>query len=241
MISLCSQIYNSIVRCKALKGLILASVVVTPSHASADSKEWRFEVFLDDSKIGQHSFRTKQQGNERVIESEADFNVKFLFFNAYRYDHRNVETWEGDCLTSIDSSTDDNGESYTVNGERRGQRFVLETHQERKVLPGCLMTFAYWNPEILDESRLLNSQTGEYLPVRTRELGEDSLKISGQTVQAERYRIEANGLSIDLWYSKQGEWLSLQSMTESGKTISYRLSGDRSLIGQHEPGPGGAS
>jgi len=40
-------------------------------------------------------------------------------------------------------------------------------------LPACVMTFAYWNPDLLGQSRLLNVQTGEYMDVQVRVLGEE--------------------------------------------------------------------
>jgi hypothetical protein len=215
-----------------LKWLLITVFFMTFSSAFADTKEWRFEVLLDDSKIGQHTFLIKERENVQVLESKADFNVKILFFNAYSYKHRNVETWEGDCLSSITSSTDDNGKPYTINGKRQDDRFLVVTGSMRSTLPSCPMSFAYWNPEILDESQLLNSQTGEYLPVRIRELGEESLEITGKKVRADRYLIEAKDMRIELWYSKLGEWLALESTTESGRIIRYRLTSGASLAKQ---------
>ena len=59
-------------------------------------------------------------GNGVALKSEAQFNVKFLFINAYSYSHKSDETWQGDCLQTITSSTDDNGEQYNVSGSVAG-------------------------------------------------------------------------------------------------------------------------
>ncbi len=224
-----------------LKWLLLASALLVSNAALAASKEWHFEVLLDDKKIGHHSFHVKKQGESHILESQAEFNVKFLFFTAYSYKHQNLETWKGNCLNSITSSTDDNGKPYSVRGMRQDDRFIVMTGSERSTLPPCPMTFAYWNPEILDEARLLNSQTGEYLPVQIRDLGEDPIEINRQTVRANRYQIEAKNIYIELWYSKRGEWLALQSKTESGKTLKYRLVDGTSIAKQRIPDLGGAS
>ena len=212
-------------RLNHFKWLLVLTASMICGTAFASPLEWKFEVLLDDAKIGYHTFQLKTQDDAQVFESMAEFNVKILFFNAYRYTHQNVETWEGNCLSSITSNTNDNGTPYKVNGMRQSEKFIVETTNTRSTLPECPMSFAYWNPEILDETRLLNSQTGEYVPVSIRKLGEASLEIDSNMIKTDHYFIEAEGMSIELWYSKQGEWLALQSTTKSGKTIKYRLTG----------------
>ena len=86
----------------------------------------------------------------------------------------------------------------------------------------CVQTFAYWNPRILDATRLLNPQTGEYLPVQVLALGRESL---GEYPDAQRYRLlgDAGGkpLHIDLWYTPAREWLALESRTPEGRRVRY--------------------
>jgi hypothetical protein len=55
----------------------------TPSD-SGDTREWAFRVYLDNSAIGNHKFTVTDDGSDREIRTEAEFNVKFLFFNAYQ-------------------------------------------------------------------------------------------------------------------------------------------------------------
>ena len=56
--------------------------------ANSMAKEWLFDVYLDQSKIGEHQFKLSDAG---VLTSTAKFNVKVLFINAYQYDHQAVE------------------------------------------------------------------------------------------------------------------------------------------------------
>jgi hypothetical protein len=78
-------------------------------------------VFLDDAEIGYHRFTLAEAGAERVLRSEARFEVKFLLFTAYRYAHDADERWRDGCLTRLESRTRDNGARYRVRG-RRGRR-----------------------------------------------------------------------------------------------------------------------
>jgi hypothetical protein len=195
-----------------------------PAHAgSTSSREWHFEVFLDDKPIGFHSFRLSDSGDTRELRGEARFSVKLLGFTLYDYAHRNHELWRHDCLQGIDASTDDNGEDFHVRGVIEGEQLVLENSTGNSILAGCVMTFAYWNPAILSQQRLLNAQTGEYLDVSVQQLGEKSLQLQGRAVPALHYRIITGESDIDLWYSTDRDWLALSTSTSGGELRYRRL------------------
>jgi hypothetical protein len=85
-----------------------------------------------------------------------------LFINAYRYVHDASERWRGNCLAGLTARTDDNGKQSAVQVDQQGERVSVVSSRGREALDGCVMSFAYWNPEILRQTRLLNSQTGQY-------------------------------------------------------------------------------
>ena len=53
--------------------------------------------------------RCRRTTTSRELTSEAHFRVRFLFIDAYRYEHRARERWQGDCLESLEARTDTNG------------------------------------------------------------------------------------------------------------------------------------
>jgi hypothetical protein len=85
------------------------------------------------------------------------------------------------------------------------------------------MTFAYWNPDILTQKRLLNPQTGRLETVTIMPLGEDNVVVRGATVPARRYRISGPKHPIDLWYGADRNWLALQSTVDGGRLLRYQL------------------
>jgi len=170
-----------------------------------DTREWLFDVSLDGRPIGEHRYRLREETGSRELLSEARFRVRVLFFEAYRYDHRAQESWRGDCLEKLDASTDVNGEQTSV---------------AAGPFESCVQTFAYWNPSILEATRLLNPQTGEYVSVQIRGLGTE--RLAGEAVQ--RYRLTGSGatpLEIDLWYTAAREWVALESKTPEGRRLRY--------------------
>lgn len=204
--------------------LSLVAILISPTGESAtERREWRFTALLDGKVIGYQIFRLQEQGAEKVLVSEARYNVKFLFMNVYTYTHSNKEVWQGDCLSRIDSRTNDNGERFFVHGALEQSRLALETVEGRSQLPECVMTFAYWNPRILDANRLLNAQTGQYLDVEVVSLGRESVSAAGEERPAQRYELKTKKFTIDLWYSLDQEWLGLQTTTDSGSRLRYVL------------------
>ena len=87
-------------------------------------REWRFTVSLDGKHIGEHNFVLRERNDLRELTSQANFRVRFLFINAYHYEHHAHEVWRGDCLESLDARTDDNGEELVVSGERADPAFA---------------------------------------------------------------------------------------------------------------------
>jgi hypothetical protein len=207
---------------------LLSLTVAAPAMATGaadDVAQWNFDVFLNDKKVGKHSFTVSQSGGEKQVESEASFKYTVLFIPAYRYQHTAAERWEDQCLVEIDAKTNANGERLEVRGQHTGSAFRLVNGDDtRAELPECVMTFAYWNPQFLEQSQLLNPQTGEFLEVLVEEVGTDTLEVRGEPVAATRYRLTANEIDLTLWYSPNDEWLGLESVAKGGHIIRYELS-----------------
>jgi hypothetical protein len=176
--------------------------------AVAQTQKWEFQVFLDDQPIGHHHFTIRDGGAERELKSEARFDVKLLFITAYRYAHDATERWRGNCLQQITARTDDNGKKSDVASE---------------TTDGCQMSFAYWNPEMLQQTRLLNAQTGKVETVSITAMGDDKIAVRGVPTPAKRYRITGPKHPIELWYGADRSWLALQSTLEGGRRLRYQL------------------
>lgn len=204
----------------------LSALLLLALSQSALAKEWIFDVYLDKTKIGQHSFKLNQ-GQELV--SQAKFNVKLLFINAYDYQHQAIETWQNNCLRQLEANTIENSVAMQVKGVLNENHFVVENGKEKQTLPGCPMTFAYWNQKILEQSKLLNPQNAEWLDTKINKVGNELLEVKGKKIETTRYKLNAslNGkakLNIDLWYDNtNNDWVGLKSITPEGYTIYYKL------------------
>jgi hypothetical protein len=163
------------------------------------------------------------QGEDRIVDIEADFAVKLLGWTAYHYHHQATERWRGDCLAELESSTNNDGRSSNVRSERVDGALMIATGGDVESVPGCVMSFAYWNPAMQTQSRLLNAQTGRIESVRFQRIGSGTIEVHGQTVTAEQVRILGAAAPIDVWYAADGDWVGLDAVVQGRHRLSYRI------------------
>ncbi len=200
--------------------------------AAGPATEWLFTALLDGKPIGTHRFVLRAAAGEaggRRLDSLARFDIKFLGFTAYRYRHRVDERWQGDCLAAITAHTDDDGRVTDVLGRATATGFAVDVRVEGKpavpstsVAPGCVMSFAYWNPDLARQNRLLDPGSGRLEAVTISELAPAALDVRGTPVSVRGLRIEGLDHPIDVWYAGD-DWVGLDTVVQGGRRLSYRL------------------
>ena len=190
------------------------------------AKEWTFDVYLNKAKMGTHTFVLSDAS---MMTSSAKFKVKILFINAYSYNHVSKEQWQDGCLNSIEAETTESKVNTKVSGKLEGSDFNINVNdKQNQALPACVMTFAYWNPKILTQSKLLNPQNAEYLNTNIKQLGTETIEVKGKPTETAHYLLQGLSegkikLNVDLWYDQNKNWVALQSTTPEGYKVSYKL------------------
>lgn len=205
---------------KRLAFVLLAASAILPAYASIT--DYRFDVLLDDARIGSHAFRVQRDAQGiRQVDIDAVFDVRLLFVPVYSYRHRNVEQWADGCLVGLFSETDDNGRAFAVRAQTEDDGLRVDAGGADRSLEGCVRSFAYWDRGFLQSKRLLNSQDGSLLDVDVQGPLESTFRVGELGVAAERFRIRAEkDLVIDVWYGADGSWLGLET-ERKGRTIRY--------------------
>lgn len=203
-----------------LAGTAPATAASSALQSDTAGRELNFRVLLDRREIGWHRYVLRDAGEATEVESRAEFDVRFLFLNAYRYRHAARERWRGPCLDALESRTETNGDVDEVAATARGDTLVVAGPSGDAHHAGCVMSFAYWDPRILGASKLLNPQTGELLPVSVADRGAEVVDVAGRRVAATRHRLSAPGLQIDLWYA-DGQWIALEAPAPGGLMLRY--------------------
>lgn len=207
-----------------LRAAVVALAVLSGTGA-AQAQTWNFEVRLDGKPIGTHRFEVTGSPEAREVTSTARFDVKLLGITVFRYRHEAQERWRGDCLRSVRSRTDDDGQPISVDQERG--------------VTDCVMSYAYWHPALIRQQRLLNPQTGEVDEVRFERLPDGVVPVAGRDVEASRWRITttpgaapnaAPGAAapekqdLTLWRDRSdGRWIGLDARVKGGRVLTYRL------------------
>ena len=210
---------------------LIAALCLSPCAAAAagladvlaTGPSWTFRVSLDGKPIGEHRFisAVAEGSTQRNVRIEATFEVRFLGLAVYRYHHLAVERWRGDCLVGLSADTDDNGRRTRVRAALQGEALEV-TEPAAQTARGCVMSFAYWNPAMRAQHRLLNAQTGRIETVSIAPLGETKLKAGEVTMDVTGWRIGGLAQPIDVWYSRDGEWVGLDTLVDGGRALTYR-------------------
>ena len=195
--------------------LLLGLLAAIPASA----REWHFDVSVDGLSIGSHDLVLRENGDGRTVQSDMHFGL--LGVNAYQ--QHAEETWQANCLTQLDTRTEEKGNVTTVTGRLDADGFAIDGPRGHERLAPCVMSFAYWNPHVLKQTHLLNVQTGAWTAVAVQSLGKEDIEIRGNSVGADHFRIDTERNRIELWYSPEGEWIGLRSTTRNGHVLAYRL------------------
>jgi len=192
-----------------LAALALKLVAAAAQPNADPAGRWNFEATLDGKPIGTHRFVVAGAAEARTVDSQAQLTVRILSIPVYRYLHRANEHWQGECLRELSADTDDDG----------GRQHVKQRYEAE-----CLMGFAYWNPRLVTQRRLVNPQTGKIEEARFEPVPDRSIPVRGQPVSAHGWRLIAGDQRIVVWYaSDNGRWIGLDAEVKGGRQLAYRL------------------
>ena len=181
-------------------------------------KSWNFKVLINERDVGSHQFRVTVEGDSLSVSSTMNMDFNVLLVKKVTYQHQANETWQGSCLTEVSSLTNRQGKEVSLKVDRVEAGLLIEKNQvadTAEVLPGCVRSFAYWDPELLQGERLLNVETGEYMPVTI------SRRVSAED-NITHMIIAAPKGDIHLQYDAAGDWLSLQTKLQMGAVLRYQ-------------------
>ncbi len=187
--------------------ICLATGLALPASAMSlpDSGSLRFDVVRKGKDIGDHSYQFSGSGNSFTVKVDTDVAVKIPLIRAkvYSFEHHSVEKWNSGKLSSVSSTTNDDGEPHKLNTAGNG------------TLPASL-----WNEDIVKAKKLLNTIDGKTMSVRVSELGTEAVQVQGGKVNAHHYRL-SGGLARDLWYDDSGNLARVAFKADDGSTVTY--------------------
>jgi Domain of unknown function (DUF6134) len=213
----------------AAGGILAAGTALARSVSGPHPRRMAFDILRDGDSIGGHEVAFQHHGDRLEVDIVIEISVSLAFIPVFAYRHRNHEVWQHGRLVALDSTTDDDGQHFSVTARALDDGLHVIGSDGDILAPADILPTSYWDARTVVQSRLLDSQRGRLLEVEPRYLGEEMLE-SGAV--ARRHRLSGD-IDLDLWYAPGGEWLKIAFQVR-GAEVSYA----RRLIDGGEGAPG---
>lgn len=202
-----------------LAGAACAGVAPARAALPGPLSDLSFTVLRNGSEIGTHTVGFKRDGELLVVQSAADFAVRFGPITFYRYHYRATETWQGDTLVAVSARTNDDGDvKFADMRLEDGQLMVDGSKTGSYVAPAGAIAATHWNPAELTRP-MINPQNGELMRFERRDYGDEQLPSGGLA----RHVGLTGYATLDLWYDRSDQWRALRAVAQDGSVIDYRL------------------
>jgi hypothetical protein len=174
-------------------------------------------------EVGRHVITFSCEGDDLVVETTIEGEVKVLMVPLFKRDGTYREVWQGDRLIAFDSRIVDNGEVYEVNARAENGHTVIDGRRGRILAPATIVSNHPWNHEVIDRTLLFDAQRGRLQEVLVMPAGTETVTVAGRAIEAQKYRITGD-LERELWYDDAGNWLRSRLEHKGAKITLTRQS-----------------
>ncbi|MGD2132907.1 MAG: DUF6134 family protein [Maricaulaceae bacterium] len=192
-----------------------------PAWSPSDGEQLSFEVLRNGRPFGDHVVTFDREGEGVLVDVDIDLRVRFGPITAFRYEHDIEERWRDGALQSLEANTLKDGERFDLAVTRSGDGLAIEGREFTGVAEDPLIPTTYWNIALIEQSRMLNSETGALLPLDVELVGQEQIVAGGETIGARRYLLRSE-IDLELWYDDAGRWVKC-AFTTRGSRIEYVL------------------
>jgi Family of unknown function (DUF6134) len=174
-------------------------------------------------EVGRHVITFSCVGEDLIVETEIEGEVKVLMVPLFKRDGTYREVWRGDRLVAFDSHVVDNGEVYEVSARADGDHTVINGRRGRIEAPPTIVSNHPWNHDVVERTLLFDTQRGRLQKVKVTPAGTDTITVVDRVVEAQKYRITGD-LERELWYDAAGNWLQSRLEHDGAKITLIRQS-----------------
>jgi len=193
----------------------------TSEAETALEERTQFRVLRNGRPFGTHTVTFAERNGELTVNIEIDLRVRFGPFVLFNYSHQNEEKWQGNELASLRSVTNNNGEDLVVTIDRQGDDLDVDGKNFEGLASGQCVPTSYWNPQTIEATCLINTQTGRVMSVDVEPLGPENLIMNGTTISAQKYQVDGD-LTITLWYDDNNNWVK-SAFSLDNNDVEYEL------------------
>jgi hypothetical protein len=172
--------------------LIFAGVAEHDSHAvptAPDILQYRVK-HSKYGDIGSYSNRIERHGDETTVETSVHLKVSILGVVLHREDAERTERWRGNRLVYFHGITTKNGDKIEVDGEAKGDGFVIASPKGTVTAPADVHPANPWSGDCIHSDTMMRVDTGVVEPVRISGGQPTDVTLDNVKVQARLYDIE---------------------------------------------------
>ena len=212
-------------------GLALAGSVwrgALGAEAMPVPRDLAFDVLRKGSRIGANEVRFRSTaGGGLEVATLLDLAVKVVLATVFSYRQEARDVWRDGRLVASDVETDDDGKRTTVRVREAadGRLGVEGPAGAYAAEPGTMTDLSFWNPAIVRQTRIIDGQNAELMPITLTAAVRETVTAGGRPVAAIRHGFATTkGREGSVWYDEAGRWLRAEYKTR-GELLTFELRG----------------
>ena len=189
--------------------ILISFSVFSQPFVVPEDKEVSYDVIRKKKIIGSLVSKFFEDGDNIVLHSVLDIDVKILFFPAYKFFQETKETWSDGNFISIEGFTDfEDDREYKITGNDTEEYFVANGMDGVLNLDKNIFPLNYWNKSMLNKEEVFDTQKGIVRKIEVKKLENEKIKINEKSIDTEKYLFNASKNPKDkgpfpeytLWY-----------------------------------------
>ena len=172
-------------------------------------------------EIGTYSNTVEPNRDGTTVQTRAHFEVTMLGVRMYREDAARTERWQGNRLVSFHGVTDKGNGPVEVNGEARGNGFVINSSQGTVTAPASVHPANPWSSNFLGSNTMMRPDSGRIEQVRIGSGQETTVKIDGATIPAVKFEVDGS-TKYTVWLDGRGVPVKFVADDDTGK-VTFTL------------------
>ena len=184
----------------------------TKSHVQhyEDLNRIEFDIYRNQTHIGQHVFSFKRLNGELSVVSEINFEIKKFGIVLYKYHVKGTEYFENGKLVKFNSKTNQNGKEKYVNIKSEDEKLVIDGSSFKGKVSSDYLLGTWWNHSLVEAEAQISAVSGRIIKQKVTFLGKESLKMGGKTYNTLHFNFSSvdkklakdKKLNTDVWYEE---------------------------------------
>lgn len=211
----------------ALARLVVALLLVPAVAGAAAAQQSPSGTLLygiqheEHGEIGTHGISFSRSGGDLMVEVRNRMTVKLVFITLFRYEAERREIWRDGRMLSYRGKTHDDGTDLTLAADIQGDKLIIDGPDGRTEAPAGTFPSHPWNPKIVEQTLLMDTETGKLLEVAVREAGEETIEARGGPVKATKFVVTGDH-EREIWFGPDGTWLQMR-FDSDGSDVTFTL------------------